>query len=169
MPVAAPPPSSTRLTPLRAGSAGAAILGIAVTLITSFEGDGGRVGYRDPVGIATACYGHTGAGVTVGKHYTPAQCDAFLKADESRTLTEIEACTASTPPIHAAAAFVSFAYNVGSKPYCVNVAPLVNSGRLKSACNKLPLYHFAGGRSLPGLVRRRAAEQALCLKDVPNA
>lgn len=163
---AAPGTTSTRLTPLRAGSAGAAILGLAVTLITSFEGDGGRVGYRDPVGIATACYGHTGAGTVVGKHYTQAQCTAFLQADESRTYDSVLACTAVPLPGHAAAAFISFAYNVGPRPYCVNVAPLVNSGRLKSACNKLPLYHFAGGRSLPGLVRRRAAEQALCLEDV---
>ena len=51
-------------------------LGSAVALVGSFEGLR-HVAYLDPVGIPTACYGHT-AGVELGQTYTTAQCEELL-------------------------------------------------------------------------------------------
>jgi lysozyme len=34
------------------------------------------------------------------------------------------------------------------------------------ACNELPRWTLAGGKELPGLVKRRAAERDLCLQGL---
>lgn len=62
-------------------------------------------------------------------------------------------------------AFVSWAFNVG----CNNVASSTLLSRLNAgenpntvAAEELPRWNKSGGQVLPGLVRRRDAEVALC-------
>ena len=65
---------------------------------------------------------------------------------------------------------MSFAYNLGSGVYCRNMAgSRINRGNLWEACAALSLYVRAGGRELPGLVRRRAEERALCEEGLRDA
>jgi lysozyme len=46
-----------------------------------------------------------------------------------------------------------------------NVARYLNAGNVRAGCNAILAYDHAGGRVLPGLTRRRAAEKALCLRS----
>lgn len=72
------------------------------------------------------------------------------------------------------AAAVSFAYNVGAGAYCGSTtAKRFNAGDWKGACramneadNGRPQWVTAGGRVLPGLVKRRTEERALCERDL---
>jgi len=62
---------------------------------------------------------------------------------------------------------VSFSYNVGLGTYCKStVSKLINQGKYIDACNYLPKYKYAGGKVYPGLVKRRAEEQNLCLSTL---
>lgn len=156
---------------IRAG-VGTAIA-VAATLIVSFEGMALR-GYRDPAGIATKCFGDT-SNVVVGRTYSEAECLAGFKAQLLRHGDGVLACVpqlADHP--NALAASVSFTYNVGVGAFCKSaVARRFRAGEFKSACRAInqddlghPQWVRAGGKVLPGLVRRRAAERALCEKDL---
>lgn len=67
-------------------------------------------------------------------------------------------------------ATVSFAYNVGANAYCASTtARRFNAGDLRGACRAIneaddgrPQWVTARGRVLPGLVKRRAEERAIC-------
>ncbi|OWP39367.1 lysozyme [Raoultella ornithinolytica] len=39
----------------------------------------------------------------------------------------------------------------------------LNTGETEKACNQFPRWVYGGGKVLPGLVTRRAAEKQLCL------
>ncbi len=115
--------------------------------------------YRDPVGIPTIGYGHT-AGVKMGQTITQAQADAYLAQDVSTA----ERATAKHDGTYhwnqnQFDALVSFTYNCGSG----NLDKLLASGKRTVAeiSAKLPSYCKAGGKTLTGLVRRRAEERAL--------
>jgi lysozyme len=72
---------------------------------------------------------------------------------------------ADKPEILAAA--TSLAFNIGTAAFCRSTAARrFNAGDLEGGCRAIGAFVFAGGRKLPGLVRRRAAEVALCLKGV---
>jgi lysozyme len=63
------------------------------------------------------------------------------------------------------AAFVSFAYNVGVQGFCGStLVRKANAGDMTGACAELSRWVMAGGKKLPGLVNRRAAERELCEK-----
>lgn len=154
-----PPPSNR--AKLAAGGMAAAVA-LAVPLIITFEGMINH-GYRDPVGIATSCVGHVSPEVVVGRHYTNAECSTQLAGDLERTSQGIARCLPAQLPTPSRAAFVSFAFNVGPARFCgSSIARRLNAGDLRGACAGLSAYVFARGQRLPGLVRRRAAERALC-------
>lgn len=145
--------------------AGAAALAAAVVM----QHEGLRLhAYRDPVGVLTACWGHTGADVQPGQRYTRAQCHALLEADLARH-AEALACIRQPLTDGQKAAFVSFAYNVGPRAFCEStLARKANAGDLPGACAELSKWVYAKGQRLPGLVARRAAERAMC-EDAGNA
>jgi hypothetical protein len=67
-------------------------------------------------------------------------------------------------------ALVSFAYNVGLGSFrSSSVLRSVNACRFDRVPADLALWVKAGGKVLPGLIRRRAAEAALFLADDPSA
>lgn len=139
--------------------AGAAVL--AASLVMFYEGYEPVV-YSDPVGILTACYGHTGPELERGQRYTPAQCKALLDADLERH-AEALACISRPMTDGQKAAFVSFAFNVGGQAFCrSSLVRYANAGDFAKACAELSRWTLAGGRELPGLVKRRAAERKVC-------
>ncbi|MBU1253207.1 MAG: lysozyme [Alphaproteobacteria bacterium] len=140
-----------------------AMLGLAVATIAPWEGKRNDP-YRDPIGILTVCYGETRVEM---RRYTDAECTAML---EEAAAGFAEGVRARNPAIiefpYQWAAHTSFAYNVGLGAYNrSSVARLFADGQQRAACNFLGRYVYAGGTRLRGLVRRRAAETALCLKD----
>lgn len=144
---------------LIAAGAGGAVLAAGM-LIAPWEGER-RAAYADPVGIPTICFGRT-AGVRLGQSATGEQCAAALVADVQTALADVDRCTPGLPP-GPRAAFASFAYNVGGAKYCTStLARHAKAGRLPEACAELSRWTRAGGKELPGLVKRRAAERAMC-------
>lgn len=139
----------------------AAGVALAVTMLTGFEGVR-TVAYRDPVGIPTVCMGET-RGVKIGDTYTLQQCKDMATGRVEEFATGVE--SALTVPVSdkTFAAFVSFSYNLGIGVFQNRIAPLANAGRLADACNKMGQYVYARGIKLPGLVRRRQEEVAICL------
>lgn len=145
----------------------AAGIGAAVPVIKHFEGKR-NAAYLDPVDIPTICYGHTG-GVKLGQRLSDEECGDLLAEDMLEALEAVERCAGDNLPAHARAAFTSFAFNVGGTKFCrSSMARIARAGRVEEACNQLPRWIYAGGRVLPGLVKRRAAEQAVCLGQEPK-
>jgi lysozyme len=58
---------------------GAGCCAILLNYVPQFEGTILR-GYKDPIGIVTACTGHTKTAV-LGRPYTPAECEELLQVD----------------------------------------------------------------------------------------
>lgn len=140
----------------------------AVPLLSEFEGYV-PVGYPDPalgVKLPTACYGAT-KNIVIGRRYTEEQCAAMLAEDAVKHGLEIASCLPAELPIETRAAFTSAGFNIGTRAFCgSSMSRKALAGDLRGACDALLLWVKAGGREMPGLVRRRKAERDLCLKGL---
>lgn len=129
-------------------------------LIKDFEGCQLKV-YKDPVGIKTVGYGHTGADVNamrVGTKITQAQADAYLMQDTAKAQKNVSSFDAKYHWTQSQYdALVSFAFNVGS----INQLTASGTRSIAQISDKITAYNKAGGKVLPGLTRRRKAEKAL--------
>jgi len=140
---------------------GAGAAALAVPLVQHFEGTVFST-YRDPVGIITACAGHTGPELKMGQTYTREQCDEMLYKDLAKHADALS-CVHAPLTDGQRAAFLSFAFNVGDDAFCRStLVRKANAGDIDGACAELSRWTFAGGKQLPGLVKRRAAERQLC-------
>lgn len=143
-----------------------AVVGVAATatlstFVPQFEGMVLR-GYKDPVGIVTACAGHT-LTAQLGRPYTKEECESLLYYDLAVHAEGVMKCVSTELTAGQSAAFVSFAYNVGVSKFCKStMAKKINAGDVAGACKELSRWTTAGGKQLMGLVKRRAAERALC-------
>jgi GH24 family phage-related lysozyme (muramidase) len=140
-----------------------------LALIKQFEGFRGTA-YKCPAGVWTIFYGHTSmAGppkVTPGMKGTRAEGERILKEDLKvyeagvRRAIKIEL----TPNQYSAC--VSLCYNIGVGAFGrSSVARFCNRRQWKNAADAFALWNKAGGRVLPGLTRRRAAEAALFMSS----
>ncbi|NGX98717.1 MAG: lysozyme [Candidatus Afipia apatlaquensis] len=147
--------------------AAVAAIAIAVPVVASFEGlwltaKPDRLAYNIP----TVCYGET-EGVRVGDKYSKSECQAMLANKLPRYAAEIAKCIRVPISDKTRAAFISFAYNVGSAGFCKSTAARkLNSGDIRGACDALMAWNRAGGKVVKGLVNRRAAERAMCLEGI---
>ena len=140
---------------------GAGATALAVPLVMLYEGTVLQ-SYRDPIGIITACVGHTGPELRMGQRYTRPQCEDMLYGDLLKHAQALD-CIKQPMTDGQKAAFLSFAFNVGNKAFCDStLARKANAGDMPGACAELSRWTRAGGRELPGLVKRRAAERELC-------
>jgi lysozyme len=140
---------------------GAGALALAVPLIAHFEGTVYRT-YRDPIGILTSCTGHTGPELMMGQTWTQEQCNQQLYGDLLKHADALD-CVKAPMTDGQKAAFLSFAFNVGNSAFCQStLVRKANQGNMAGACAELSRWTYAGGKELPGLVRRRAAERAMC-------
>ena len=157
---AAPPPSQT------IGSAGRA-------LICAWEGcarlcrDGTYAAYPDPgTGGApwTIGWGATGAGIGPATRWTRAACDERLDADLVRYAAQVaRALDGAATKQDQFDALVSFHYNTGAIARAT-LTRLHVAGDFAGAAREFARWNRAGGRVMPGLTRRRAAEAALYAK-----
>lgn len=142
---------------------GAVAAASAVSLVAYFEGYVPTV-YRDPIGRLAVCYGHDDQTLKPGTTYTRAQCEMMLVDDLAKHAEALN-CIKSPMTDGQKAAFVSFAYNVGVQGFCGStLVRKANAGDMAGACAELSRWVMAGGKKLPGLVNRRAAERELCEK-----
>ena len=139
---------------------GAALLLLASVPI--FEGTILKT-YRDPIGILTACNGHTGPELRLGQKFTAEQCEEMLLVDLAEHADDVRACISAPLTEGQRAAFVSFAFNVGGKAFCGStLVRKANARDMAGACAELSRWTYAGGKQLPGLVTRRATERRWC-------
>ncbi len=131
----------------------------ALEMIRQFEGCR-LTAYKCPAGVWTIGYGHT-AGVKEGQTITQAQADAFLVEDCQKFADYVD--NPAYVPITAGLndnqrdALISFAYNCGAG----NLKTLCKGRTAAQISSAILLYNKAGGTVLPGLTKRRRAEQKL--------
>ena len=130
-----------------------------VTIIKHFEGCR-LTAYRDPVGIWTIGYGQT-EGVHAGMTITQNEAETMLqKALDDKYVPGVQRLFGPLEQ-HQADALVSFAYNLGVGALQKStLRKKILAGDLAGAADEFLKWHFAGGKSLAGLRRRRAAERA---------
>lgn len=147
------------------GVIGAAAAAILTPLVMQWEGRE-NTAYKDIVGVWTICDGDT-KDVKPEQVATDAECDARL---ERQLIAHAEPVLSCTPTLkdkpHALAAAASLAYNVGTAAYCKSTADRrFDAGDIKGGCDAFLAWRFAGGKEVKGLLNRRTAERAICLKD----
>ena len=105
----------------------------------------------------TIGYGHYGADVKEGQTITEAEAEKLLRADLQKYEGKVNKYPAYNWNDNEYSALVSFAYNVG------NIDGLTKKGeRSREEIKKVwTSYSKAGGKEIPGLVRRREAELKL--------
>lgn len=143
-----------------------------LALIRRFEGYRGKA-YRCPAGIWTIGYGHTSqAGppvVSEGLEIDRATAAGILARDVDVFAGEVRRLLSVELSPQQFSALVSFSYNVGVGNLRKSpVLRAVNAGDFAAVPRRLQLWNKAGGRVLPGLVKRRAAEAALFLGGAPE-
>ncbi|MBX9297603.1 lysozyme [Chromobacterium vaccinii] len=132
-----------------------------INLIKQFEGVRLQA-YQDAVGVWTIGYGHTGPEVKAGIRISQQQAEQLLATDLEKFETGVG--KAVTVPLNANqfSALVSFSYNLGlGNLQSSTLLRLLNKGDYTGAAGQFPLWNKAGGNVLPGLSRRRLAEQTL--------
>ena len=140
----------------------------ALALAIAIPAEGLRqYAYYDPVGILTVCYGST-TNVEKGKKYSLAECRARLNKDMLDAIDTVERCHPGLPE-NVLAAFGDAVYNIGPTVACNSTASrLLDAGDIPGACAQLSRWNKARVAGilveLPGLTKRRAKEQALCLR-----
>lgn len=153
-------------------------------LVKSFEGleDGDPTTvnldpYLDPIGIWTIGWGHA---IWVGNDFlrgannrrpatalypngiTRPQAEALLRADLLDTCRDVQTIVTQPVSDNQFAALVSFVYNCGvGNLKKSTLLRLVNAGDDAGAAAEFGKWNKAGGKELPGLTKRRAAEAAL--------
>lgn len=129
-------------------------------LIKRFEGCK-LLPYLCPAGVWTCGWGSTGADVYPGRAWTQAYADARLSRDaENFAVGTLVLC----PGLDGdrLAAIADFAYNLGlGRLKASTLRRRLNAGDFEAAKAELGKWVNGGGRKLPGLVIRRAAEGAL--------
>ena len=131
-----------------------------------------QTAYKDPVGITTICYGST-TGVKMGDRKSLEECTAMLSVEMSTAVREVDKCQPGLP-IGVLAAFSDAVYNMGPTIACdpthSAAARKLKAHDIKGACNELPQWNKGRVAGVlipfPGLTKRRAREQEICLKDV---
>ncbi len=134
-------------------------------LIKEFEG-WRETSYRDAVGVWTIGYGHTSSAglpsVTPGLKISKLEGEAILKKDVNQFAEGVKKLIKKELNDNQFSAIVSFAYNVGLGNFKKSsVLKNINSSLYDRVPTSLSLWNKAGGKVLPGLTRRRAAEGLL--------
>lgn len=124
--------------------------------------------YKDPAGILTVCYGHTGPELRLGQFYTDDQCDTILARDILSHRAGIDKCINLSLTRNEYDAVLDLAFNVGVTAVCKStLVRRINSGDNAGASNEFLRWNKARVRGkvvvLRGLTKRREAERALFL------
>lgn len=145
----------------------AVVVTMATPFIAGWEGLS-TTAYRDIVGVPTVCYGET-RGVKMGDTYTKAECeDMLIKAVGEYYMGLRAYMTNPNIPVGVQASMLELAYNVGIQAAGKStMMKLANQGNYKAACNELKKWAKADGKTVKGLVNRRAdSKVTLCMRGL---
>lgn len=125
--------------------------------------------YKDPVGIVTSCFGHTGPELKMGQRFTEDQCVAQLGEDlvkHDKQLASLVKVPYKSDYQHAA--LLSFTYNVGyGNVRSSTLLRKLNAYDYDGACYELTKWVYATKSGvkvkLKGLVTRRTNEYSWCM------
>jgi lysozyme len=136
-------------------------------LIKSFEGLRLEA-YKCPANVWTVGYGSTGPHVKPGLVITPGEAERLLMNDLSRFEAGVAAMVTGAPTSEDEfAALVALSFNIGLNALARStVLRRHKQGNKVGAANAFLMWNKAGGRVLPGLVRRREAERELYLGEI---
>lgn len=130
-------------------------------LTRSFEGLRLKA-YQDCAGVWTIGYGHTGPEVHRGQCISELEADALLRSDLASAVACVRRAVRVALAQHQFDALVDFCFNIGRGNFLgSSLLRYVNQEEFDSAVVQFGLWVHAGGKVVPGLVRRRAAEAAL--------
>ncbi|WP_347252921.1 lysozyme [Leminorella grimontii] len=133
-----------------------------IDLIKTFEGCELKA-YLCPAGVWTIGYGHT-KGVKRGDEITATQAECYLRGDLVSFEADVNRLVRVPLTQGQFDALVSFAYNCGSRALSTStLLRKLNARDYSSAADEFSRWNKAGGKELPGLTRRRAAERDLFL------
>lgn len=147
----------------------AAITALAVAIAVPAEGLR-QWAYKDPPGILTICYGHTGPDVKANTYRTLGECKQLLSEDMAKAVEAVERCHPGLP-VPIAATMADGVYNGGERMACdrpnSTMARLLDAKKYDEACRQHPRWNKSriGGVlvELPGLTKRTKQREALCL------
>ncbi|WNO60876.1 lysozyme [Rheinheimera sp. MMS21-TC3] len=151
-----------------------AVIGLAGALATTgamiADSEGYVPGtYIDPVGIITACFGHTSKELKLGVVMSDQQCLELLAKDLVNHNQQLLSAVNVPLSEQEHAAYLSFHYNVGAANFrSSTLLKYLNAGSRVEACNQLTRWVYARGVKLNGLIKRRSHERDLCLSGVLN-
>lgn len=117
-----------------------------------------------PHDVPTIGWGHT-KGVKMGDTCTTAQAEAWLQQDVASAANDVNNAVKVSINQHQFDALVSLTFNIGVDAF--NGSTLLrklNATDVQGAAGQFAVWNKQGGRVLPGLVTRRAAEAALFLR-----
>ena len=115
--------------------------------------------YQDQVGVWTIGYGHT-KGVKKGDVVTQSQAEQYLTEDVQECVDAINRECKVLLTQGQFDALVDFSFNLGVGALLRSTLwRLLQSGDYVGASNEFPKWDKAGGKSVPGLRRRRLAEK----------
>lgn len=117
----------------------------------------------------TIGYGHYGPDVKQNMKITQAQADAYLKTDVARFEKAVNENVKVPLNQNQFDALVSFTYNCGEGALQRStLLELLNQGKYEEAADQFDVWIKSGNKVLNGLVKRRAKEKELFLKDLPK-
>lgn len=138
-----------------------AVSAAALVGIATHEGYRGEA-YKDAAGIPTIGYGET-AGVKMGDKTTPERALVQLLTSADKHADAIRQCIHVPLYQHEFDAYVSLSYNIGAGAFCRStLVKKLNAGDYDGACEEIRRWNRAGGKVLPGLVKRRETEYRMC-------
>jgi lysozyme len=142
----------------------------AVALVKHFEGLYPKA-YLCPAGVPTIGYGHTGPDVRLGMTITEAQAEQLLAADLAEAAAVVDKYVRVPLPENPRGALSSFVFNLGAGAFASStLLRLLNLGDTAGAAEQFGRWTKAKVNGvavdLPGLVARRAAEEALFTSGV---
>lgn len=129
-----------------------------------------QVVYLDPVGLPTVCYGHMDKSMKVGAVYSIDECMTIFAVDWKKHQGQLD----SVVKVPYASewqrqALTDFTFNLGiGNVKSSTLIKLVNQGRHRAACEQLSKWVKAGGKTLKGLVTRRANTMPYCLGELSH-
>ena len=121
--------------------------------------------YKDAVGIPTIGFGET-AGVKMGDKTTPERALVQLLESTEKHADAIRQCIHVPLYQHEFDAYISLAYNIGTGAFCRStLVKKLNAKDYAGACEEIRRWNKAGGKVLPGLVKRRDVEYRTCMGE----
>ncbi len=130
-------------------------------LIQSFE-TLALTSYQDQGGVWTIAWGHTGVDVGPNQTCTVQQADDWFTEDTAWAVREVTVLVPVPLSQNQFDALVSFVFNVGAGNFKAStMRRMLTASDFAGAADQFPLWCHVDGVVSAGLVRRRAAEQAL--------